>query len=78
MASLPSSEPGSEAAPGSALLTCDDLVARWGGQIKRGTLAAWRARGKGPIYLRVGTKVLYPLAAVLAFESQGLRKGKSS
>ena len=31
------------------------------------TVEAWRKRGTGPAYIRVGNRVLYPRAAVVVF-----------
>jgi hypothetical protein len=35
-------------------------------QTKQTTAEAWRKRGKGPSYLRIGNRVLYPRKAVAA------------
>lgn len=37
------------------------------------TLANWRVRGDGPRFIKMGRKVLYPLAEVEAFEQRQLR-----
>lgn len=51
-------------------LTPDQLVQRWEGRIKRGTLANWRARTPpaGPAFTKTGGRVLYPLDQVEAYE----------
>lgn len=54
-------------------LTPDDLVERWGGTIGKGTLANWRAKGRGPAYVKVGGRVVYPLDKVEAWEAQNLK-----
>ena len=54
-------------------LTPGDLVSRWGGAIGRGTLANWRAQGRGPDFVKLGGRVLYPLERVEAFEAQSTR-----
>jgi len=35
-------------------------------QAKQSTVEAWRKRGTGPAYLRIGNRVLYPCKAVAA------------
>ncbi len=49
-------------------LTTAELVERWRGQISASTLANWRAEGKGPCFVKVGGRILYPLDDVLAYE----------
>lgn len=44
-----------------------ELAARW--SMSQGTLAQWRHKGKGPVYIKAGG-VRYPVDAVLAFEQQ--------
>lgn len=39
----------------------------------KGTLANWRVQGKGPRYMKIGKKVLYPVVEVEAFEQRQLR-----
>lgn len=41
--------------------------------VKPGTLATWRVQGTGPAYIKVGRKVLYPLAELEAWESKQTR-----
>jgi hypothetical protein len=48
------------------LLTEDDLADRW--RLKKSTLRMWRHRKRGPAYVKLGQKVRYRMAAVLAFE----------
>lgn len=50
-------------------LTPDQLVDRFGGSIKKGTLANWRSQGKGPPWSKRGAKVVYPLAKLIAWEA---------
>lgn len=38
--------------------------------LKHNTLAVWRSQGKGPIYLKIGRKVLYKEADVMAWLEQ--------
>jgi hypothetical protein len=56
------------------VLSVDDLVSRWRGQVKPSTLASWRSKGVGPRYLKLGGRVVYPLVAIEAYE-QGCTKG---
>jgi hypothetical protein len=51
-------------------LTPDQLVDRWGGAVGRGTLANWRAQRRGPPYVKVGARVVYPLDQLVAWEQQ--------
>ena len=53
------------------LFTPDALSARWG--IATQTLSQWRWNSKGPKYLKMGKRILYPLKEVEAFESKMLR-----
>lgn len=48
-------------------LTQRQLAARW--QISPRTLEQWRWRGIGPRYLKIGARVVYPLAFVEAWEA---------
>ena len=38
------------------------------------TLANWRTKGGGPRFIKLGRKVLYPVAEIEAFEQRGLRQ----
>lgn len=38
-----------------------------------GTLSNWRMQGAGPRFIKLGRKVLYPVAEIEAFERQALR-----
>lgn len=49
-------------------LTVDDLVARWGNVISRGTLANWRSKRVGPPYVKLRARVVYPVNGVLEYE----------
>lgn len=44
----------------------DALAERW--DTSRGRLANWRSLGIGPAFVKIGARVLYPLAAIEAFE----------
>ena len=43
-----------------------------------GTLANWRVQGKGPKFIKVGRKVLYPVTKVLAYEVEQLRQNTAA
>lgn len=49
-----------------AYLTVRDLAARW--RTSPRTLERWRADGKGPAWVRLPGRVVYPLEDVLAYE----------
>lgn len=49
-----------------AFLTGKELASRW--RLNNQTLANWRHAGKGPPFIRVGARVLYPIEAIHAFE----------
>jgi hypothetical protein len=65
LAHVPLSPPDEDAAR-QVHLTPRDLADRW--HTSLGHLANLRSRGAGPGYLKLG-RVLYPLAAVEAYES---------
>lgn len=50
-------------------LTATELIERWGGAVKKGTLNNWRSQGKGPAFVKFGSRVRYPLAKVIAWEA---------
>ena len=56
----------------SKFLTPKMVVARWGGLVTVGTLANWRSKGKGPQYKQMGSRVVYTLADVEAWEEKNL------
>lgn len=58
----------------SELLSVDDLISRWRGQVKATTLATWRSRRLGPPYVKVGGRVLYPLRGLEEYEKRNTRK----
>jgi hypothetical protein len=49
-----------------AFLTSKELSDRW--RLSDQTLANWRHAGKGPPFTRVGSRVLYPIDGINAFE----------
>jgi len=54
--------------------TPEQAATRWSGAITVATLANWRADGKGPAYVKIGSRVVYPLEDLLAFERRGLNE----
>ena len=46
------------------------LAERW--RISPRTLEAWRWQGKGPRFLKIGAKVVYPEPEILDFEAANL------
>ncbi len=46
------------------------LAVRW--LISPRTLEQWRWQGRGPRYLKIGGRVVYPLAEIEAFEAANL------
>lgn len=51
-------------------LTPKQLAERWGGIVSVQTLANWRASGKGPRFVKIGARVTYDVADVVAWEAQ--------
>ncbi len=51
------------------------LSDRWG--ISQRTLERWRAIGWGPVFLKIGGRVVYRLEDIETFELQHLRKSTS-
>lgn len=49
-----------------AYLTSKELADRW--RLADQTLANWRHAGKGPPFIRVGSRVLYPIEGIHAYE----------
>jgi hypothetical protein len=49
-----------------AFLTPKELAQRW--RLNHQTLANWRHKRQGPPFVRIGTRVLYPMEGVQAFE----------
>ena len=50
------------------------LASRWGGAITTSTLAKWRMRGEGPRFLKLGSRVLYALDEIEAWEEAHTRQ----
>ncbi|WP_439634907.1 helix-turn-helix transcriptional regulator [Glycocaulis sp.] len=49
-----------------------DLAARW--NISHRTLERWRWSGEGPVYIKLGGRVVYRLEDVEAFEHEQARE----
>ena len=49
-----------------AFLTSKEVASRW--RLSEQTLANWRHGRKGPPFVRIGAKVLYPSEGINAFE----------
>ena len=47
-------------------LTSKEVAVRW--RLSDQTLANWRSAGKGPPFIRVGSRVLYPIEGIHSFE----------
>jgi hypothetical protein len=58
-----------------AFLTSKELSDRW--RLSDQTLANWRYAGKGPRFIRVGSRVLYPIEGINAFEQSSNYIGNS-
>ena len=56
-------------------LTEQQLATRW--QMSVRTLQNWRWQGRGPRYLKIGARVLYPLEEVEAHETGRLHQNTS-
>jgi predicted site-specific integrase-resolvase len=55
-----------------AMFNPRQLADRWG--LSEKTLERWRMLGTGPSYLKLGSRVLYPLHEVQAHEQQRTRR----
>lgn len=62
----PASRPGVQMGPAKVALAEAELAARWGMSPK--TLRRWRQQHQGPIYCKLGARVVYLLTEVEAFE----------
>jgi hypothetical protein len=49
--------------------TPQQLVDRWAGAVTVETLANWRAKGVGPRFTKIGSRVRYSRDAVLEYET---------
>ena len=53
------------------LFTPDALAERW--KVSPQTLSQWRWNSKGPKYMKMGRRILYPLKEIEIFEARMLR-----
>jgi len=51
-------------------LTPREVVERWNGAVVLQTLANWRNKGRGPAYVKFGSRVRYPVARIEEFERE--------
>ena len=58
--------------PQSELLTPLQLAARWG--LSEKTLERWRMLGSGPVFLKLGGRVLYQVVEIEAHELKRTRR----
>lgn len=56
----------------SIYLTPQELVQRWNGAVTTGTLANWRNQGKGPDYMKFGSRVRYSIISVVEYEKANM------
>lgn len=47
-------------------------------RVTTGTLSNWRVQGMGPKFIKVGRKVLYPMAQVVLYETAALRSNTAA
>jgi hypothetical protein len=64
--------PGQYRVQGMKYLRAADVAKRWENAISTGTLANWRVQGKGPPYVKLGSKVLYPIDKLEAWEAASI------
>lgn len=59
-------------------LTLNEVIERYRGQISEGTLRNWRSMKVGPLFLKVGKAVLYPLvSSIVGIAGTSLSVGPS-
>jgi hypothetical protein len=58
----------------SEYLTPRELAARWRNIVSLSTLDNWRSsQNRGPRFVKIGGRVLYPVDEVVAYEQRNLR-----
>jgi hypothetical protein len=67
---MPTTSAGSE----PQFLTSRELADRWRHAIKPSTLVNWRVQKKGPRWVKVGPRVLYPIDAVVEYERSSFNR----
>jgi hypothetical protein len=55
-----------------AYLTLEEVVARYRGQVSKGTLRNWRAMRIGPSFIKIGKAVLYPVTELERWDKSNL------
>lgn len=63
-------DPAPAPAASDTFLSPQQLAKRWGGAVSSATLANWRAKKRGPSFVKVGTRIRYRLSDVLAYEAE--------
>ncbi len=58
----------------SELLSVDEVVARYKGKVTKGTLANWRSSRKGPSYVKLLGRIMYPLDELQKWEQASLKQ----
>jgi hypothetical protein len=59
-------------------LSPDQLLERWGNLVTKQTLGLWRRDGKGPMHMKIGNKVVYPIDFVIEYEQKAIKNGAKS
>ncbi len=54
-------------------MTEQQLIEYWGISIH--TLRKWRTTGRGPMYIKIGGKAIYPMPAIHEYERSRLFRG---
>lgn len=62
----PSVVSGQFSATGRSHLNEMELAKRW--EMSHRTLQRWRMDGRGPVYLKLGKRVSYPVSSILEYE----------
>lgn len=60
--------------PAKHCLNQKELACRWG--LSHRTLERWRYAGEGPVFLKLGGRVLYRITDVEAFETSQLQRAR--
>ena len=59
-------------------LSPGQLIERWGGVVGKQTLCLWRKLGKGPKYMKIEGKVIYPIDFIIEYEQKSIKNGAKS
>jgi hypothetical protein len=60
----------------SDLLNAQQLAARW--SLSEKTLERWRSLGTGPVFIKLGSRVMYPIAAIELHELNRTRSSSTT